>query len=149
MLDGQKTLVDWGVKSVQGDKNAQSLVKAGELMLHFQPQVLVLEDHSAEDSRRSHRIRALSQQILEAASNHRLHVALFPRAEVRKVFFADGKGTKHALAEILAKRFPEELGFRLPPKRRPWTSEYYQMNIFDAVALALVFGLKTKITHGP
>jgi len=54
------------------------------------------------------------------------------------VFFADGQGTKHALAEILAARFPEELGCRLPPKRRPWMSEDYRMDIFDAVALALV-----------
>ena len=55
------------------------------------------------------------------------------------MFFADGEGTKHALAEILAKRFPEELATRLPPKRRPWTSEDYRMDILDAVALVLVF----------
>jgi hypothetical protein len=63
---------------------------------------------------------------------------LFSRQQVRRVFFADGQGTKHALAEILAKRFPEELGFRLPPKRRPWMSEDYRMDLFDAVALALM-----------
>jgi hypothetical protein len=50
----------------------------------------------------------------------------------------DGRGTKHALAEIIAKRFPEELGSRLPPKRKPWMSEDSRMNIFDAVALALL-----------
>jgi hypothetical protein len=53
-------------------------------------------------------------------------------------FFADGCGTKHALAEIIAERFPKELGFRLPPKRRAWMSEDSRMDIFDAVALALM-----------
>ena len=42
------------------------------------------------------------------------------------------------MAEILVKRFPEELGSRLPPKRRPWMSEDSRMDIFDAVALALM-----------
>ena len=61
-----------------------------------------------------------------------------------KAFFADGKGTKHTLAQIIARRFPEELGHRLPPKRRPWESEDYRMGIFDAVALAYATELKGK-----
>jgi hypothetical protein len=72
-------------------------------------------------------------------------VKLFSREQVRRVFFANGQGTKQAPAEILAKRFPEELGSRLPPKRRPWMSEDYRMDIFDAVSLALTFFIpKTK-----
>jgi hypothetical protein len=61
---------------------------------------------------------------------------------VLQVFIPDGQGTKHELAEILAKQFPEELGSRLPPKRKAWMSEDSRMGIFDAVALALVFRLK-------
>ena len=67
---------------------------------------------------------------------------LFSQEQVRRAFFADGQGTKHALAEILAQRFPDELGSRLPPKRKPWMSEHYQMGIFDAVTLAVVLRLK-------
>jgi len=48
-------------------------------------------------------------------------------------------GTKDGVAEIIAKQFPDELGSRLPPQRRPWTSEDYRMGIFDAMALALAF----------
>jgi hypothetical protein len=58
---------------------------------------------------------------------------------VRRVFFGGAGGTKHALAEIIAHRFPDELGFRLPPKRRPWMSEDSRMDIFDAVALVLAY----------
>jgi len=109
-----------------------------ELIAHYQPGVMVFEDHSAKDCRRSVRIRTLSKQMIDLATSRTVRIALFSRQQVRRVFFADGQGTKHALAEILAKRFPEELGFRLPPKRRPWMSEDYRMDLFDAVALALM-----------
>jgi Holliday junction resolvasome RuvABC endonuclease subunit len=138
VLEGEVSLVDWGVKTVNSDKNKQSLAKVEKLIAHYQPGVLVLEDASAKKSRRSPRIRKLCQQIIKMAVTCKVSVALFSRDQVMKTFIADGQGTKHALAEILAKRFPEELGSRLPPKRKPWTSEDSRMGIFDAVALALM-----------
>lgn len=136
VLEGQETLVDWGVKSVKGDKNAESLVKVKALIAHYQPGVLVLQD--TKHSRRSPRIRALSKRIISIAATRKVRVALFLREKVMQVFFADAQGTKYALAQILAKRFPEELASRLPPKRRPWMSEDSRMDIFAAVALALI-----------
>jgi hypothetical protein len=67
-------------------------------------------------------------------------VDLFSQKQVRRVFFGDAEGTRHLLAEIISERFPEELGFLLPPKRRDWMSEDARMDIFDAVALALMVG---------
>jgi RNase H-fold protein (predicted Holliday junction resolvase) len=142
VLEGKDTLVDWGVKTVKGNKNANSLAKVEELITHYQPGVMVLQDASAKDSRRSPRIRKLGQQIKKLAAVRKVSVKLFSREQVMKTFFADGQGTKYALAEILAKRFPEELGSRLPPKRKPWMSEDSRMNMFEAVALALAFRLK-------
>jgi len=138
VLEGRETLVDWGVKTVKGDKNIQSLAKVEDLIAHYQPGTLVLEDTSAKNSRRSPRIRKLCQQIIKMASNRKVSIKLFSRDQVMKTFIPDGRGTKHALAEIIAKRFPEELGSRLPPERKPWMSEDSRMNIFDAVALALL-----------
>jgi len=145
VLEGQETLVDWGVKSVKGDKNSQCVVRVKELIAHYQPGVIVLEDTSAKDSRRALRIRALTKKIITLASSHKVKVALFSQKRIRQTFFADGRGTKHALAEILAKRFPEELGLRLPPKRRAWMSEDSRMNIFDAVALGLILQVSSKL----
>jgi Holliday junction resolvasome RuvABC endonuclease subunit len=142
VLEGQETLVDWGVKTVKGDKNVRSLAKVGKLVAHYQPGTLVLEDASAKNSRRSPRIRKLSQQIIKMAANRKVSVKLFSRDQVMKTFIADGQGTKHALAEMIADRFPEELGSRLPPIRKPWMSEDSRMNIFDAVALVLMLRLK-------
>ena len=63
---------------------------------------------------------------------------LFSRGEVYGAFFAGTNGSKEALAAILAKRFPDELEPKLPPKRRAWEKEDTRLAIFDAVALALV-----------
>jgi Holliday junction resolvasome RuvABC endonuclease subunit len=146
VLKGQEKLIDWGVKSIKGkkNKNARTVEKVKEAILQHVPEVIVLEDASSKESRRSARIRALGKKIVALAKSLDVKVVLFSRAQVRKAFFADGQGTKHALAEILAERFPQELAFRLPPKRRAWTSEDSRMDIFDAVALALVFSLKKK-----
>ena len=103
---------------------------------------LVLQD--TENSRRAPRIKTLSHKIISMAVARKVSVALFSHEQVRRVFFADGQGTKHALAEILAQRFRKELGSRLPPKRKPWMSEDYRMDIFDAVGLVVVFRMKTK-----
>lgn len=150
VLEGSETLVDWGVKSVAGDKNTCSLSKVEELISHYQPEFVALENDATKQSARSPRIRALSRRIIAMVRKSGLDVALLPRQEIRKVFFGNCQGTKHALAEILATRFPQELGFRLPPKRRPWMSEDYRMDIFDAVALALVWRLRnTRKTPEP
>ncbi len=81
----------------------------------------------------------LVREIVALAESENIKVKRFSRKQVRFGFFTEGKGSKHALAENLAVRFPDELGFRLPRKRRPWMSEDYRMDIFDAVALAQHF----------
>lgn len=143
VFEGQGVLVDWGVKSVQGDKNRLSLVKAEEMIRHYQPEVIVLEDLAGEDCRRSTRIRTLSRRLVALAARLKVRVEVLARDQVKRTFFAEGEGTKHALAEIIAQHFPEELGSRLPPKRKPWKSEDCRMDIFAAVALALAFRLQS------
>lgn len=143
VFEGQETLLDWGVKSVQGDKNRRCLVKIEELIVHYRPEVLVLEDSSGKASRRSVRIRTLGRSILALAARLNVRVVLLAREQIHQVFFPEGEGTKHALAEMIAGRFPEELGMRLPPKRKPWKSEDARMDLFAAVALAVALRLRT------
>ncbi|PYI83611.1 MAG: hypothetical protein DME26_14705 [Verrucomicrobia bacterium] len=107
------------------------------LIAHYEPDVLVLENTLARPFHRAARIRLLTKRIVSLSRSQNVSVILFTREQVRRVFFGDGHGTKYALTEILSKRFPDELSFRLPPKRRPWMSEDSRMDIFDAVALAL------------
>jgi Holliday junction resolvasome RuvABC endonuclease subunit len=142
VLEGDEIFVDWGVKKVTGNKNAQSLKKAEDLIIQYQPAVLVLENTSANGSRRSLRIRTLTHQIIEMTTTRNVKVKLFSRDQVMKAFITEKKGTKQEVAEIIAQRFPVELGSSLPAKRKLWKSEDSRMTIFDAVALALTFRMK-------
>lgn len=145
LMEGENTLVDWGVKPVKsGDKNARSLSNFGNLITHYRPNVIVVE--STQGSRRGSRVLALTHEIVAMAEEEHIKVKGFSRKQVNLGFFRDEHGTKQALAEYLATRFPEELSFRLPKKRRLWTSENYQMDIFDAVALAQHFLRSTRVS---
>jgi|ERR1022692_565343 predicted mannosyl-3-phosphoglycerate phosphatase (HAD superfamily) len=142
VLEGKDSLVDWGVKTVQGEKNANSLTKVEELIAQYQPGVLVLQD--TKDSRKSQRIKVLSREIVDLAETRNISVKLFSQEQEGRTYFTDGLGTKQEIAELIAQRFPDELGSRLPQKRKAWMSEQYQMGIYDAVALALILRLNTK-----
>jgi hypothetical protein len=142
VLEGQDNLADWGVKIVDGDKNVQSLAKVKELIIHYQPDILVLEDALAKGSRRAPRIRTLHRQILKLSAQEKIDVKLFPREQVMNTFIPDGEQTRHAFAEIIAQRFPEQLAAELPPKRQAWMSEDAKIDIFVAAALALIFQLE-------
>jgi hypothetical protein len=149
LFEGQNTLAHWGVKSAKGDKNAVCIMRLEELITHYEPGVMVLQDMSAKGSKHSARIRTLSKKMISLAALRKIKVALFTRDQVMRVLFADEEGTKHALAEIIADRFPEEFSFPLPPKRRSYLSEDPRMGIFDAVALALMFRLRNKKRTSP
>lgn len=144
VLEDGRMLVDWGVKSITGNKNADTVTKVAMMITDYHPAVLVLENASAKGSRRSPRIRNLVEKIASLAVSRKLAVTLISREYVMRAFFIDGKGTKHTVARVLAMRFPEELGDRLPRKRRAWEGEAYRMNIFEAVALAFAQQLRTK-----
>lgn len=142
VLEGEEVLVDWGATEVKHDKNAETLAKVERLIVHYQPDVLVLPDALQKKSRRSARIKSLCQEIAPLAETRKIKVKTISNEQVRKRLVGTAEATKHAIAEMLAKRFQAELGSLLPPKRRPWTSEDRRMDIFDAVALALVFKAK-------
>ena len=139
VLENSGTLVDWGVKVADRDKNTASLAKICALVSHYHPGVIVIEDSRVKGSVRAPRIKKLHSQIGSVGEKHRVKVVALPRHRVRQALFPAGAGTKHAVAELLAKRFPEELGLRLPPKRRPWMSEDSRIEMFDAVALCVAF----------
>ena len=143
LMEGKNTLVDWGVKSVKGEKNLRSLSKVADLITLYEPNVIALEDTRSQGSRRCSRIQALFQEIVALAEGENIKVRRFSRKQIRFEHFTEAPATKYAMAESLAARFPEELGFRLPRKRRLWTSEDPRMDMFDAVALAEHF-LRSK-----
>ena len=147
VLEAGESLVDWGVKAAKQDKNKNLLAKVQKLIAAYQPDVLILQD--MKGSRRAPRIRQLNQHIIALAETSKLRVKLIRDKQVKQVFFGEGEGTKQERAEIIAARFPNQLSFRLPPKRRTWESEDGRMCMFDAAALALAHGFKKSSLNDP
>jgi hypothetical protein len=137
MEDG--AILECGYKGAKKNKNAKSVSKIEKLMNHFLPSCMVLQDLDAIGCRRAPRIKALHRQVAGLAGQHKCRVTLFSGKKLRRSLLDNEKGTKHEMADKLAKQFPIELAGKLPPKRRPWENEDGRMDMFDAVGLAVVF----------
>ena len=136
VFEGSRSLVDWGVKGVHGErKNAQCLRKMRGLLAFYRPDVLVTEDYKGAGSRRGSRIRALIDAIAALAAKEGVACTSFSRTDVRTCF---GLTAKREIAQSIVQEIPE-LEPRLPPVRRIWMSEDARMNIFDAVGLGMTF----------
>jgi Holliday junction resolvasome RuvABC endonuclease subunit len=141
LLERERGLVAWGGKTSRGDKNAAGLRHAQALITRYQPDIVVLEDVSAEKSRRSPRIKTLVPQIIDLVKLHKIKAIAISPEQVKAAFSTNGFSTKHARAEQLAKHFPV-LADYVPPKRSAWMSEDANMGIFDALALASAYHFK-------
>jgi hypothetical protein len=142
VMEEQKTIIEFGRRVADGDKNALSLIKMKKLLNFYRPDVLVLQDVEAKGSRRYPRIKTLNQQMKRVAEKHGINVKLISGKQLRSLLLGNPRGTKQEMAEMIAAQFPDELASRLPPKRKLWKSEDSRMDIFDAMALAVVFRLK-------
>jgi hypothetical protein len=144
VMEGPGKLVACGNKAILRDKNARALAWVNRFIQFYQPDVLVLPNVTAADTRRATRIKTLHRKIVAWAGNLQLKVRLVSVTQVRAQLLGAAKGTKFTVAQMLATKFPAELGTRLPPKRRVWMSEDPRMDIFDAVGLAVAFWPKNK-----
>jgi len=142
VMEGQRTIIEFGRRVADEDKNTQCLAKLKNLLNFYRPGVLVLQDVEAKGSRRYPRIKTLNRQIKRLAEKQKIKVKLISKKQLRSLLLGNPRGTKQEMAEKLAAQFPDELASRLPPKRKPWKSEDSRMDIFDAMALAVVFRLK-------
>jgi Holliday junction resolvasome RuvABC endonuclease subunit len=138
VMEGQ-VMLECGHKEVGGNKNAHAVSKIEKLMNQFLPAVVVLQDVNAAHCRRAPRIKALHRQVVGLAEKHKCKVTLFSGKQLRMTLLGDAKGTKHEMAEMLAKQFADELASRLPPKRKFYDSEDCRMDMFDAVGLGVAF----------
>lgn len=136
------TLVEYRNKMFFADKNANSLIHINKLLVRFHPDILVLNDVNAKGTYRAPRIKELHRKVVALAKRRKLKVAKISNVELRTLLLDNPKGTKHNMAERIAKQFPDELAARVPPKRKLWKSEANRMDIFDAVGLAVAANQK-------
>lgn len=138
VLEGQRALIDWGVKGTRSNKKTETLAKVAELVRHYHPHVLIVEDCRAAGSRRCVRVRHLIDDIRRLATEEGVTSRRVSTSLVKKIFLTFHAGTKHQIAQAIAAQLPE-LAPRLPRFRKPWMSEDYTVAIFDAAAFALTY----------
>jgi hypothetical protein len=138
VLEGPGRLVDWGVKTVAGEKNARCLKWIAHFIKLYAPDLVVVENSQAQGSRRCRRVRELIMDIRDFAAQWSVRTRSFSRSDVHVAFAPLSARRKHEIARVISEMFPE-LAPQVPPHRRCWMREDDRMNIFDAMALALTF----------
>jgi len=142
VLEGPATLVDWGVRSVPGNHQRTFVGKVREIIVLYQPDVLVLEDCNAPSTRRRHRVRKLIDEVVCTVKGTGLNTYRVSVRDVRVLFGSNA--AKERVATTVAEHFPE-LAPRLPPKRKIYMSEAERMAIFDAAAFGLTYYFRTDV----
>jgi len=142
VMEGSNRLVDYGKKTINKDKNARALAHIQKIMIRYQPGTLALLDVNAKGICRHARIKGLHRKVVLLAKPHKIRVVEISGKALRNTLLGNAGGTKHELAELLAKQFTDELASRLPPKRRTFDSEDARMDIFDAVELVVAIRMK-------
>lgn len=134
LFHGAWVPLDWGFRHVDGDKNQACLERVGKLIDAYTPDILLLEDHAGEGSRRSPRVETLIDDLASQASRKGIAVARYSRDQIRECFAEFGATTKYEIAQAISRSLPE-FPPQLPPERKIWLPEDYRMSIFDAVSL--------------
>src|SRR5579859_549607 len=93
VLESPTTLVDWGVKVVRQPNEAQTLARVLDLIRHYMPEIIVLEDHRG--SRRCARIQSLLAGVGRMATEEGLKIRHISVSQVKKVFKTFRACTKH------------------------------------------------------
>jgi hypothetical protein len=137
IVEGGRALVDWGAKFVHGKKSIAAISSLKHMILHYEPIAVVMKA-GRENANGNSKANIIVKSISELASTHGIETTRFSRQEIIYAYFGSHRRTKHEVAQTIAHYFPDELGFELPPKRLPWMKEDYRMDIFEAVALALM-----------
>jgi len=121
VLEEQNSLVIYGCKTMRIGKrykNVGCIALIKKMIVQYRPDVLVLYDINAKGIRRQTRIKELHHLIVKLARQGKLKTSRISGIDARQAILGEPKGTKHDMAELLAKRFPDQLASRLPPKRK-------------------------------
>ena len=139
VFEGSLSPIDWGVIEVRGrDRNSRCLQIINRIVERHQPDVFVLRDPSSAGTHRSRRVAKLNAAIVNLAELNDIPIYTYSRTDVRNAFAYLGLANKHAIAEAIAKHIPAFERY-VPPPRKLWRTEHFQMGLFDAAALALTF----------
>jgi RNase H-fold protein (predicted Holliday junction resolvase) len=137
VLEGTEELIDWGVREIRREKNAECLKRIAIFIERYRPDVIVIEDYQDKESRRCARIKKLLEDVAALALSKKVRLKKISRSAVRRKLPQSRAFNKHQIARQIGQQFPE-LEALVPPVRKPWMDQDARMSIFDALTLALM-----------
>jgi hypothetical protein len=99
---------------------------------------VVLRTFPRHTRRNKTSIRKILRAVRRKAEELSIPVVLVSDHQLKQLFCRYAKPKKQEIAMLVAAAFPE-LGWRLPPPRKPWQREPHGMVMFEAAALGLTF----------
>jgi hypothetical protein len=102
----------------------------------FRPSLIVFRKESTRRGRSYPRANTVRRALHSEAARQLVPITFVSEREVRKCFGLDRAATKHEVASVLSKWFPE-LEWELPRRRKSWQHEPWAYALFEAVALGV------------
>ena len=133
ILNDSGEILDYGIVSVRPVNNDKCLDRFHEMVLYYQPQVLIMEDFKR--SKKSERIQKLLKYIYDY-SQDTIRIFKYTREQIRNTFEVFGARNKYEISKKISEAYTQ-LKSKLPEKRKTWEPENYYQGIFDAMALVL------------
>src|SRR6266404_2006283 len=91
LFEGPLAPVDWSVRELRGpQKHARCLARIVTILDQYLPDVLVLQDTSAQGTRRARRIMKLNEAVAALSEARGLPVYVYSRDEVTRAFESFG-----------------------------------------------------------
>jgi len=141
-----ESLEYFGVKTINRKKtsvdrlNLAMKIVIDMIRLH-RPQVLVMEKSFFYKTKRSSVLNVLTSEIRKYAFNKGMRLSGYAPTAVKKLISGSGKANKAEVARNVVKYYPELK--RYLHFREDWRIKYWQ-NMFDAVALGIMFQMREK-----
>lgn len=136
VFEGPGAPYDWGLTYARADKNKTCLQQVRLLLERHRPETLVLEQFDRRTGKRASRVSKLCLDVAALARELGVAVAVYTRADIRRVFGLSPKDGRQRVAERVADHI-EGFRHRLPKARKPWDGSDRRMALFSAAALVL------------
>jgi crossover junction endodeoxyribonuclease RuvC len=138
-LDNGK-LIYHDVKTIDRGKSNKETLKEGcalitRLICDFRPDTLAVEKTFFANSRNAAVLNAFTDEIKIIGKRKRLKVISYASSTVKKYIAGNGRASKREVAKVVVSRYPELKAYLR--QNRKW-KERYHLNMFDAVALAIM-----------
>lgn len=138
-------LIYHGVKIIKKRKSPHETLNEGRkivlrLINDFRPKVLVVEKAFFAKNRNASLLNVFVDEIKAIARRKKLNYLSYAPSTVKKYICGNGRASKDEVARVIVSKYPELKVYLT--QDRAWKEKYHQ-NMFDAVAMGMMIGIKS------